>query len=95
MLRRGEGAYQRPPPTTVRDLRREKVVRLGPLLKSDRITLVFEAIRDDQVRVGCASWDDGRLSLRQVRRHQVAFRGHSCTLQRLLQNFLGEYPMSP
>jgi len=30
------------------------------LLKSDRVTMVFEAIRDDKVRVNCASWEDAK-----------------------------------
>jgi hypothetical protein len=34
--------------------------RLEPLLKSDRSTLVFEAIRDDKVRVNCSSWEVSR-----------------------------------
>jgi hypothetical protein len=32
-------------------------MRLDPLLKTERTTLVFEAIGDDKVRIGCSSWD--------------------------------------
>jgi hypothetical protein len=38
-------------------------MRLDPLLKSDRVTLVFEAIGDDKVRVTCQSWEDSRVIL--------------------------------
>ena len=38
------------------------MTRLGPLLKSDKTTLVFEAIGDDKVRVTCGSWDDAILA---------------------------------
>jgi len=31
--------------------------------KNDRVTLVFEAIGDDKVRVGCSSWDDSKVIL--------------------------------
>ena len=38
-------------------------MRLDSLLKNDRVTLVFEAIGDDKVRVGCSSWDDSKVIL--------------------------------
>jgi hypothetical protein len=38
-------------------------MRLDSLLKSDRVTLVFEAIGDDKVRVNCPSWDDAKTIL--------------------------------
>ena len=40
-----------------------KLMRLDSLLKNDRVTLVFEAIGDDKVRVGCSSWDDSKVIL--------------------------------
>ncbi len=33
------------------------------VLKSDRVTLVFEAIGNDMVRVNCANWDDPKVML--------------------------------
>ena len=36
-------------------------MRLDPLLKSDKTTLVFEAVGDDEVRVNCSSWDDFKV----------------------------------
>ena len=36
---------------------------IKPLLKTDRATLVFEAIGDDKVRVNCASWEDAKVIL--------------------------------
>ena len=36
-------------------------MRLNPLLKSDKTTLVFEAVGDDKVRVNCSSWDDFKV----------------------------------
>jgi len=32
-------------------------------IKADRVTLVFEAIGDDKVRVNCSSWDDSKVIL--------------------------------
>jgi hypothetical protein len=32
-------------------------MRLDPLLKTERATLVLEAIGDDKVRISCSSWD--------------------------------------
>jgi hypothetical protein len=68
-LPRGYERHQRPSShsateaSSLRDLHREKVMRLDPLLKSDRCTLVFEAVGDDKVRVNCASWDDAKVIL--------------------------------
>jgi hypothetical protein len=36
----------------------ELTMRLDPLLKSEKVTLVIEAIGDDKVRVSCASRED-------------------------------------
>jgi len=38
-------------------------MRLDPLLKSERVTLAFEAIGDDKVRVRCSIWDDSKVIL--------------------------------
>jgi hypothetical protein len=38
-------------------------MRIESLLKSDRCTLVFEAIGDDKVRVTGQSWEDSRAIL--------------------------------
>ena len=32
-------------------------------IKANRVTLVFEAIGDDKVRVNCSSWDDSKVIL--------------------------------
>jgi hypothetical protein len=36
---------------------------LEPLLKSDKATLVLEAVGDGKVRVNCQSWEDARVIL--------------------------------
>ena len=51
----------------------EKVIRLDPLLKSDRTTLVFEAVGDDKVRVGCSSWEDSKIILAEEALQVVAW----------------------
>ena len=44
-------------------------MQLDSVLKSDRCTLVFEAIGDDKVRVTCRSWDDSRVILAEEALH--------------------------
>jgi hypothetical protein len=51
----------------------EKVIRLDPVLKSDRTTLVFEAVGDDKVRVGCSSWEDSKIILAEEALQVVAW----------------------
>ena len=47
-------------------------MQLESLLKSDKTTLVFEAIGDDKVRVGCQSWEDSRVILAEEALQVVA-----------------------
>ena len=55
---------------------------LDPLLKSDRCTLVFEAVGDDKVRVNCQSWNDSRVILADKALQVVAF-GKSLVVTRV------------
>ena len=48
-------------------------MRLDPLLESDRTTLVFEAVGDDEARVNCSSWDDFKVFLADEALQVVAF----------------------
>ena len=38
-------------------------MRLEPLLKAEKATMVFEAIGDDKVRVTSQGWDDAKVIL--------------------------------
>ena len=38
-------------------------MRLEPLLKCEKVTMVFEAIGDDKVRVTSQGWDDAKVIL--------------------------------
>ena len=39
------------------------MTRLEPLLKTDKVTLVFEATGNGMLRVTCQSWEDARVIL--------------------------------
>jgi hypothetical protein len=42
--------------------------------EGDRVTLVFEAIGGDKVRVECSSWDSSRVTLADEALQAVALR---------------------
>jgi hypothetical protein len=47
----------------IRHLHRENLMSLEPLLKSDKTTLVFEAVGEGKIRVNCQSWEDSKVIL--------------------------------
>ena len=66
------------------------------LLKSDRTTLVFEAVGDDKVRVTCQSWEDSRVILAEEALQVVALGKilHVCRVLRLPNTLTSSCPGS-
>ena len=56
----GDGATL---PHAIRDFRRKTMISLEPLLKAEKVTIIFDAIGDDKVRVTSPGWDDAKVIL--------------------------------